>query len=74
MHMHPLQKLHPIAANDKEIDKENFVWRILKIELLGKKSSDYLIVHKPFGYIMYCCLHFQMTLVDSRNFKQYMKR
>lgn len=58
MHLHPLQKLHIKAANDNEIGKENFVWRILKITVFKKKLSDlkgWSISHLD---IMYCFLHF----------------
>lgn len=34
MSMHPLWKLSRKAANGSEIDKEDFVWKILKIQLL----------------------------------------
>lgn len=54
MHMHPLQKLHVKAANDNEIDKGDFAWRILKILLVktNKKPSDLPQgrIHKPFRY------------------------
>lgn len=48
--MHPFQKLHVKAANDNEIDKEDFAWRILKIQLVKKKLSGLSqgIIHKPF--------------------------
>lgn len=40
--MHPLQKLRVKAANDNEIDKEDFAWRILKIQLVKKIYLTYL--------------------------------
>jgi len=54
MHLHPLQKLHVKAANDNEIDKEDFAWRILKIQLVKKKKKFFDLpqgrIHKLLRY------------------------
>jgi len=66
MHLHPLQKLHVKAANDNEIDKEDFAWRILKIQLVKKKKKNSLTYLKGESIscsgTRSCCLHFKMTV------------
>lgn len=73
MQLRPAHKPHSRAANDKEIDKEDFVFKILKIQLLKNTHNFFYFISSPLD-VMYCYLHFKWLYLIIGPLKLYMKR